>query len=158
MPRFALPNNKMTAEPMFVELDSTWKRFLCCRWLRLKEETMRYVDGYVLPVPKKNLRTYQRIARKAGAIWKEHGALEYRECAGDDLDNKWGVPFPRLLKLKRGEAAVFSWIVFKSRAERDRVNAKVMHDPRIAKMMDPKKPPFDMKRMVYGGFTIMVDA
>ena len=120
---------------------------------------MRYVDGYVLPVPKKNLRTYQRIAKKAGAIWKEHGALEYRECAGDDLDSiKWGMPFPRLLKLKRGETAVFSWIVFKSRADRDRVNAKVMHDSRLAKMMDPKKPPFDMKRMVYGGFTILVDA
>jgi uncharacterized protein YbaA (DUF1428 family) len=118
---------------------------------------MRYVDGYVLPVPKKNLRAYQKIARKAGAIWKEHGALEYRECAGDDLDNKWGMPFPRLLKLKRGETAVFSWIVFKSRADRDSVNAKVMSDPRLAKMMDPKNPPFDMKRMVYGGFTVMVD-
>jgi uncharacterized protein YbaA (DUF1428 family) len=119
---------------------------------------MRYVDGYVLPVPKKNLRTYQRIAKKAGAIWKEHGALEYRECAGDDLDNKWGMPFPRVLKLKRGETAVFSWIVFKSRADRDRVNARVMKDPRLAKMMDPKAMPFDSKRMVYGGFKVIVDA
>ena len=118
---------------------------------------MRYVDGYVLPVPKKNLRAYRGIARKAGAVWKEHGALEYRECAGDDLDAKWGLPFPRLLKLKRGETAVFSWIVFRSRADRDRVNAKVMKDPRLAKMMNPK-PPFDMKRMVYGGFKVMVDA
>ena len=119
---------------------------------------MRYVDGYVLPVPKKNLRAYRKIAQKAGAIWKEHGALEYRECAGDDFDNKWGVRFPRLLKLKRGETAVFAWIVFKSRADRDRVNAKVMKDPRMDKMMDPKKPIFDFKRMVFGGFTLMVDA
>lgn len=119
---------------------------------------MRYVDGYLLPVPKKNLRAYRKIAQKASAIWKEHGALEYRECAGDDLDNKWGVPYPRLLKLKRGETAVFAWIVYKSRAERDRVNAKVMKDPRMAKMMDPKKPVFDFKRMAFGGFTVMVDA
>src|SRR5262245_39586626 len=118
---------------------------------------MRYVDGFVLPVPKKNLRAYQKISRKAGAIWKGYGALEYRECAGDDLDNRWGVAFPRLLKLKRGETAVFAWIVYKSRADRDRVNAKVMKDPRIAKMMDPKKPSFDVKRMVYGGFTTIVD-
>ena len=119
---------------------------------------MRYVDGYVLPVPRKNLRAYRAIARKAGALWKEHGALEYRECAGDDLDLKWGVPFPRLLKLKRGETAVFAWIVFKSRGHRDSVNAKVMKDPRLAKMMEPKKPVFDYKRMVYGGFKVMVDA
>lgn len=119
---------------------------------------MRYVDGYVLPVPRKNLRAYRAIARKAGAIWKEHVALEYRECAGDDLDVKWGVPFPRLIKLKRGETAVFAWIVFKSRADRDRVNGKVMKDPRLAKMMDPKKPVFDYKRMVYGGFKVMIDA
>jgi uncharacterized protein YbaA (DUF1428 family) len=119
---------------------------------------MRYADGYVLPVPKKNLRAYRRIAQKAGAIWKEHGALEYRECSGDDLDVKWGTPFPRLLKLKRGETVVFAWIVFKSRADRDRVNAKVMKDPRMDKMMDPKKPIFDFKRMVFGGFQVMVDA
>ena len=122
-----------------------------------KEVTMRYVDGYVLPVPKKNLRAYRKIAQKAGAIWKEHGALEYRECAGDDLDNKWGVPYPRLLKLKRGETAVFAWIVFRSRADRNRVNAKVMKDPRLASMMDPKAMPFDARRMVYGGFTVLVD-
>jgi uncharacterized protein YbaA (DUF1428 family) len=119
---------------------------------------MRYVDGYVLPVPKKNLRAYRKIAQKAGAIWKEYGALEYRECAGDDLDSKWGVPFPRLLKLKRGETAVFAWIVYKSRADRNRVNAKVMKDPRMDKMMDPKKPIFDFKRMAFGGFTLMVNA
>ena len=83
-----------------------------------------YVDGYVLPVPKKNVEAYRRMAQKAGKVWREHGALEYRECAGDDLQTKYGVAFPRLLKLKRGETAVFSWIVFKSRAHRDRVNAK----------------------------------
>jgi len=97
---------------------------------------MRYVDGYVLPVPKKNLRHYQRIARKAGAIWKEHGAMEYRECAGEDLHVKWGVTFPRLSKAKPGETVIFAWIMFKSRAHRDRVNAKVMKDPRLAKMME----------------------
>ncbi len=118
---------------------------------------MPYVDGFVLPVPKKNLRAYRKISRKAGAIWKEYGALEYRECAGDDLDNKWGVAYPKLLKLKRGETAVFAWIVYKSRADRNRINAKVMKDPRMAKMMDPKKPITDFKRMAFGGFTVMVD-
>ena len=118
---------------------------------------MRYVDGYVLPVPKKNLQIYRRIAQKAGKIWREHGALEYRECAGDDLDVKQMVPFPRRISLKRGETVVFSWIAFKSRAHRDRVNAKVMKDPRLAEMMDAKAMPFDVKRMVYGGFKILVD-
>jgi uncharacterized protein YbaA (DUF1428 family) len=118
---------------------------------------VRYVDGYVLPVPKKHLQTYRRIAQKAGRIWREHGALEYRECVGDDLNVKWGVGFPRMIKLKGGETVVFSWIVFKSRAHRDRVNAKVMKDPRLANM-DPKSMPFDIKRMVYGGFKTLVDA
>jgi len=118
---------------------------------------MRYVDGFVLPVPKKNLQAYRRIARKAGRIWREHGALEFRECVGDDLSVKMGMPFPRMVKLKRGETVFFSWIVFKSRAHRDRVNAKVMKDPRLANM-DPKSMPFDVKRMSYGGFKILVDA
>ena len=118
---------------------------------------MRYVDGYVLPVPKKNLLAYRRLAHKAGTIWREHGALEYRECAGDDLKVKYGVPFPRLAKAKPGETVVFSWIVFKSRAHRDRVNAKVMKDPRITAMGDRKSMPFDVKRMAYGGFKIPVD-
>ena len=96
----------------------------------------RYVDGYVLPVPKKNLQAYRRIAQKGGRIWKEHGALEFRECAGDDLKVKWGVPFPRMIKLKSGETVVFSWIVFKSRGHRNRVNAKVIKDPRLAKQMN----------------------
>ena len=119
---------------------------------------MKYVDGYVLPVPKKNIQAYRRIAQKAGRIWREHGALEYRECVGDDLNVKGLVPFPRRIKLKPGETVVFSWIVFKSRAHRDRVNAKVMKDPRLADTMDPKSMPFDVKRMVYGGFKVLVDA
>ena len=118
---------------------------------------MRYVDGFLLPVPKKNLQAYRRMAKKAGKIWREHGALEYRECAGDDLKVKGLVSFPRTIKLKRGETVVFAWIVFKSRAERDRVNAKVMKDPRLADSMDPKSMPFDVKRMVYGGFNVLVD-
>src|SRR3989442_4979593 len=97
---------------------------------------MRYVDGYVLPVPKKNLAAYRRMAQKAGKIWREHGALEYRECVGDDLKVKWGVPFPKSIKAKPGETVVFAWIVFKSRAHRDSVNTKVMKDPRMAKMME----------------------
>src|SRR5262245_41744542 len=118
---------------------------------------MRYVDGYLLPVAKKNLKNYMQIAQKAGRIWREHGALEYRECAGDDLKVNWGVQFPRVMKLKAGEIPVFSWIVFKSRAHRDRVNAKVMKDPRLAAMMTQKDTPFDVKRMAYGGFAAMVD-
>jgi len=117
---------------------------------------MRYVDGYVLPVPRKNLQAYARIARKAGKIWREHGALEFRECAGDDLDVKGMVSFPRRIKLMRGETVVFSWIVFKSRAHRDRVNAKAMKDPRLSGM-DPTSMPFDCKRIVYGGFKLLVD-
>jgi uncharacterized protein YbaA (DUF1428 family) len=118
---------------------------------------MAYVDGYVLPVPRKNLQAYRRMAQMGGKIWKDHGALEFRECAGDDLNVKWGVPFSRMLKLKRGETVVFSWIVFKSRAHRDRVNAKVMKDPRLANM-DEKSMPFDPRRMVYGGFKVLVSA
>ncbi len=118
----------------------------------------RYVDGYVLPVPKKSLEAYRRMAQKAGKIWREHGALEYRECVGENLKVKWGVLFPRMVRAKPGETVVFSWIVFKSRAHRDRVNEKVMKDPRLAKMMDPKSMPFDAKRMVYGGFEVLVEA
>jgi len=119
---------------------------------------MSYVDGFVLPVQKKLLPTYRRIAQKAGKVWREYGALEYRECVGDDINIKGVVPFGRTVKLKRGETVVFSWIVFKSRAHRDRVNAKVMKDARLAKMIDEMKSmPFDMKRMVYGGFKVLVD-
>ena len=117
---------------------------------------MQYVDGFVLPVPQENLQAYRRIAQKAGKIWREHGALEYRECVGDDVKMGKLTSFPQSVKLKPGEIVVFSWIVFKSRAHRDGVNAKVMEDPRLAKMMDPKSMPFDTKRMVYGGFEVLV--
>lgn len=119
---------------------------------------MRYVDGYVLPVPKKNLQAYIRMAKKAGQIWREHGALEYRECVGHDLKVKDLLPFPRLAKAKSNETVVFAWIVFKSRQHRDRVNAKVMKDPRIKGVCDEKSMPFDVKRMAYGGFKVMVKA
>ena len=118
---------------------------------------MKYVDGFVLPVPKKNVQVYRRIAQKAGKIWKEHGALEYRECVGDDLNIKMMLSFLKLAKAKRGETVFFSWIVYKSRAHRDSVNAKVMKDPRIAAMMDDKSMPFDVKRMAYGGFKALVE-
>jgi uncharacterized protein YbaA (DUF1428 family) len=117
---------------------------------------MRYVDGFVLAVPKKNLAAYRRMSQKAGKIWREHGALEYRECALDDLKVKVGVPFPRLARVKKGETVVFAWIVYKSRADRDRINAKVMKDPRLASM-GAKPMPFDVKRMSYGGFKTIVE-
>lgn len=118
---------------------------------------MKYVDGYVLPVPKKNLKAYQKMALKAGKIWLEYGALQFCECVGDDLKVKMAASFPATIKLKKGETVVFSWIMFKSRAHRDSVNAKVMKDPRLARMMDLKACPFDPKRMVYGGFKTLVD-
>ena len=112
---------------------------------------MRYVDGYVLPVPKKNLKAYIRMARIGEQVWRKHGALDYRECVGDDLTTKWGTPFTRMLKVKPGETVVFSYIVFKSKAHRDSVNAKVMKE--MEKMGEMKKKmPFDVKRMVHGGF------
>ena len=117
----------------------------------------QYVDGFVVPVPKRNLDAYRRTARKAGKIWREHGALEFRECVAEDVEVGEVTSFPRSVRLKRGETVVFSWIVFKSRAHRDRVNAKVMKDPRLAAMMDPKIMPFDAKRMIYGGFEVVVD-
>jgi uncharacterized protein YbaA (DUF1428 family) len=115
---------------------------------------MSYVDGFVLPVKKKNLAAYFRMARKAAKIWKGFGALEYRECAGDDLKVKMGVPFPKLAKTRPGETVVFSWIVYKSKAHRNSVNAKIMKDPRIAEMCQAM--PFDCKRMAYGGFKMVV--
>jgi uncharacterized protein YbaA (DUF1428 family) len=117
---------------------------------------MRYVDGFVLAVPKKKLQAYKRIAQKAGKIWREHGALEYVECVGEDLNVKGMKSFPRLVGPKPGGTVLFSWIVYRSRGHRDRVNAKVIKDPRLA-TMDPKAMPFDMKRMVYGGFKTLVD-
>jgi len=118
----------------------------------------KYVDGFVIPVQTKNLAAYRRMAEIGKKVWMDHGALEYRECVGDDLNVKFGVPFTKLMKSKPGETVVFSWIVYRSRAHRDKVNARVMADPRIANACDPKKMPFDCKRMLYGGFTTLVEA
>jgi uncharacterized protein YbaA (DUF1428 family) len=118
---------------------------------------MGYVDGFVLPVPKKNLQAYRRMAQKAGKVWRDHGAVDYRECVADDVKKGKLTSFPQSVKLKPGEVVVFAYIVYKSRAHRDRVNAKVMKDPRLANMMDPKAMPFDAKRMIYGGFKTLVE-
>ena len=117
---------------------------------------MNYVDGFVVPVPKKNLQAYRRMSQKAGKVWMEHGALEYVECVADDVKPGKSTSFPQSVKLKADETVVFSYIVYKSRAQRDRIMAKVMKDPRLAAMMDPKAMPFDGKRMFYGGFKILV--
>ena len=119
---------------------------------------MKYVDGFVLAVPKKKIEAYRRMAQKASRVWKDHGALDYKECIGDDMTVKFGVPFPKQMKAKPTETIVFAYIVYKSRAHRDKVNAKVMKDPRIHEMCDPKDMPFDAKRMVYGGFKVLVEA
>jgi uncharacterized protein YbaA (DUF1428 family) len=117
---------------------------------------MSYVDGFVVPVPRKNLPAYRRMAKLAGKVWKEYGALEYKEWISDDVKVGKLTSFPRSVKLKPGETVVFAWIVYKSRAHRDRVNAKVMKDPRLADMMDLKSMPFDGKRLIYGGFKMLV--
>jgi uncharacterized protein YbaA (DUF1428 family) len=116
----------------------------------------RYVDGYVLPIPKKKLAVYRRMAQRAGKVWLDHGALEYVECVADDVKRGKWTSFPRSVKLKPNETVVFSFIVYRSRAQRDRVNAKAMKDPRLADMMDPKALPFDGKRMFWGGFKSFV--
>ncbi len=118
---------------------------------------MKYVDGFVVPVPKKKLEDYRRLSRKCGKIWKEHGALEYIECVGEDVKPGKLTSFPQAVMLKRTETVVFSWIVYKSRAHRDRVMAKVMEDPRMSKMIDPKGMPFDGKRLIWGGFKTIVE-
>ena len=116
---------------------------------------MKYVDGFVFAVPKKNLKAYSRMARIGEKLWRKHGALDYKECIGDDLKPKWGALFPRMTRLRRGETVVFSYIVFKSRAHRDHVNAKVMKE--ISSTADQSmEMPFDMKRMAYGGFRVIV--
>jgi uncharacterized protein YbaA (DUF1428 family) len=117
---------------------------------------MAYVDGFVLPVPRKNLKAYVRMARTAGRVWREHGALEYVECVADDVKPGKLTSFPQAVKLRPGEAVWFSWIVYRSRRHRDRVLAKVMKDQRLAPMMNPKKMPFDGRRMFWGGFRPMV--
>ena len=117
---------------------------------------MRYADGFVVPVPKTKLQAYRRLAKKAAKIWKEHGALEVRECLAEDVKVGKLTSFPRSVKLKAGETVVFSWIVYKSRADRDRVNAKVMADKRLADCIDASSMAFDCKRMLYGGFKTIV--
>lgn len=119
---------------------------------------MSYVDGFLIPIPKKNLMAYKRIAAKAGKIWMEHGALDYKECSGDDLSIKGMLSFLKVGKAKPSETIVFSYIVYKTRKHRDSVNKKVMNDPRIHAICDPKDMPFDVKRMAYGGFKVLVDS
>ena len=120
---------------------------------------MSYVDGFVIPVPKKNVDEYRRIAKLAAKVWKEYGALEVRECVAEDVKVGKLTSFPRAVIRKPGETVVFSWIVYKSRADRDRINAKVMKDPRLNEMMStPGKMPFDAKRMIFGGFEVIVAA
>ena len=118
---------------------------------------MSYVDGFVIPVPKKNLAAYRRMAKTAGKVWREFGAIDYKEFVADDVKVGKHTSFPQSVKLKPGETVVFSWIVYKSRAHRDRVNAKVMKDPRIASMMDLKTMPFDGKRLIFGGFKLLIE-
>jgi uncharacterized protein YbaA (DUF1428 family) len=118
---------------------------------------MAYVDGFIVPVPKKKLAAYRSLARKAGKIWREHGALDFKECVADDVKKGKWTSFPRSVKLKPSETVVFSYIVYKSRAHRDQVNAKVMKDKRFSGM-DMKDMPFDGKRMIFGGFKVLVDA
>ena len=118
---------------------------------------MGYIDGFVVPVPKRKLDAYRRMARKAGKVWREHGALVYVEGVADDVKKGKHTSFPQSVKLKPGETVVFSYILYASRAHRDRVNAKVMKDPRVKPMMDPKTLPFDGKRMFWGGFRTLVE-
>ena len=118
---------------------------------------MKYVDGFVIPIPKKNIPAYRRLARLSGKIWHEYGALEYRECVGDDLNCKGVLSFIRLARARRGETVLFSWIVYKSKAHRDRVNRKIMKDPRIIAMMNTRKMPFEGKKMAYGGFRVLIE-
>ena len=119
---------------------------------------MSYVDGFIVPVPRKKLDRLPPIAKKAGKVWREHGALEYRECVADDVKKGKWTSFPRSVKLKTGETVVFSWIVYKSRKDRDRVLKKVMKRPAPGEMMNPKAMPFDGKRMIYGGFKTLLTA
>ncbi|RFP12779.1 MULTISPECIES: DUF1428 domain-containing protein [unclassified Duganella] len=118
---------------------------------------MSYVDGFVIPVPKENVEAYKKMSLECGKVWKEFGALEFRECIGDDVPPGKVTSFPLSVDLQDGESVVFSWIVYASRAARDEINEKVMKDPRIAHYMDPKNMPFDGKRMVWGGFEMMID-
>jgi uncharacterized protein YbaA (DUF1428 family) len=118
---------------------------------------MAYVDGFVIPVPKENLEAYKKMSLACGAVWKEYGALEFRENIGDDVPPGQVTSFPMSVALKENEVVAFSWIVYESRAKRDEINEKVMKDPRLAEFMDPKSMPFDGKRMIFGGFETIVD-
>ena len=115
-----------------------------------------YTDGFVVPVPKRKLKAYLKMARQAAKIWHEYGAVDYKECVGDDLNTTFGTPFPKGIGLKPGETVVFSWIVYKSKAHRDRVNKKIMQDPRMGALCDPQNPSFDFNRMLTGGFKVAV--
>lgn len=117
----------------------------------------KYVDGFVIPIPKKNVAAYRKMAAQAGKIWMEYGALEYRETIGDDIYESFGVPFVKLAKTKKNETVIFSWVVYKNKAHRNKVNKLIMKDPRITNMMAGKKMPFDAKKMAYGGFKVLVD-
>lgn len=118
---------------------------------------MPYTDGFVLAIPKENLPAYRKMAKKAAAIWRELGALDYKEWVGDDMECDFGVPFPKAAKAKPGDVVIIAWIIYKDKAHRNRVNKLIMKDPRVAEMCDPKNPLFDVKRMVYGGFKSLVD-
>lgn len=119
----------------------------------------QYADGFVIPIARTKLTAYRRMAAKAAKVWQDHGALDYKECAGDDLQTKMALPFPKGIRARKGETVVFSWILYRSRRHRDQVNAKVMKDPRIAAMCDPKHHmPFDCNRMLYGGFKVIVSS
>ncbi len=118
---------------------------------------MAYVDGFVIVIPKKNIAAYRKMAKIAGEVWKEYGALDYKECVGEDLKVKYGTPYPKLLKIKPTETVIFSYITYKSRAQRDKINAKVIQDARIKDSCEPDNMPFEMKRMSYGGFDVIVD-
>jgi uncharacterized protein YbaA (DUF1428 family) len=124
------------------------------KWNR--EAQMPYVDGFVVAVPKKKLKAYAQLSKKAGKVWREYGALDYREWVADDVKPGKLTSFPQSVKLKPGETVVFAWITYKSRAQRDRINAKVMADPRLSPTMNPNTVPFDVKRMIYGGFASLV--
>ncbi|XLZ68659.1 DUF1428 domain-containing protein [Massilia sp. SR12] len=118
---------------------------------------MAYVDGFLVPVPKDKMEAYLDMSRKCGKVWREHGALQYRETVADDVKVGVHTSFPQAVKLEEGEVVVFSWIVYESRAERDRINEAVMADPRLKEMMDPATMPFDGKRLVFGGFEMLID-
>ena len=118
----------------------------------------RYVDGFVVPVPRRKLAAYRRMAQQGARVWRDHGALEYKECVLDDPASSFALPFPKGIKVKAGETVVFAWITFKSRAHRDRVNARVMKDPRLVAMCDSQDMPFDGARMLHGGFKVIVES